>query len=286
MASAFSGKMVFDPVQDTITNDQGEEITLECPEVDDLPPTGFAQAELNCEPPAQDGKNLKVNVDPKSERIQLLEPFESNKQEDFNDLIILVKAKGKCTTDHISPAGPWLKFRGHLDNISQNMYSGAENDFTGEIGKGENILTNETDEFNKVARKYKAKEKNWVVIGDDNYGEGSSREHAAMEPRYLGCKAIIVKSFARIAETNLKKQGILPLWIKNPQDYDKFQKEDRITISEINNLNNSQEVKIIIKHINGSEEEILAKHTLNAEQVKWFKEGSALNKVGKELRGE
>ena len=280
IAAAFSGSMTFNPSTDKLLNENGEEVSLSVFEVDDLPSQGFASAPLDYIPPAENGDNLQVEVDPNSERIQLLEPFnEWNLEQDFNNLVVLVKADGKCTTDHISPAGPWLKFRGHLDNISKNMYSGAVNAFSGEIGKGKNIFKGNVDEYNQVAREYKKDGQGWIVIGDENYGEGSSREHAAMEPRFLGCRSVIAKSFARIAETNLKKQGILPLWLKNPADYDKFKEESRVEILNLDKLGASKEVQIKIDN-----ETIIATHTLSDEHIKWFYAGSALNKVGKELR--
>ena len=280
-ALALAGNINFDPANDTITNDKGEEVKLNIEAVADLPENGFAQAELNYVAPAEDGSNLEVIVSPASERIQLLQPFNKwNTEKDFNDLYILVKAKGKCTTDHISAAGPWLKYRGHLDNISGNMYMGAVNAFNDETGKGKNIETGEVDEFNKVARSYKEKGIGWVVVGDENYGEGSSREHAAMEPRFLGARAVITKSFARIAETNLKKQGVLPLILADANDYDKFQEEDKISISNLDNLAPGSNVHILIKHKNGEEKKIEASHTMSDIEIKWFRAGSALNSVG------
>jgi len=284
VALALAGNITFDPANDTIQNEAGEEVKLDIEQVADLPENGFAQAELNYVAPAEDGSSLEVVVSPTSDRIQLLEPFNKwNIEQDFNDLYILVKAKGKCTTDHISAAGPWLKYRGHLDNISGNMYMGAVNAFSGETGKGKNIETGEVDEFNKVARQYKEKGIGWVVVGDENYGEGSSREHAAMEPRFLGARAVITKSFARIAETNLKKQGVLPLTLVEASDYDKFQEEDKISIAQIDDLKPGSEVEIIAKHADGSEDKIKANHTLSEKQIGWFYAGSALNKAGEDL---
>ena len=281
-ALALSGNIKFDPAYDTIANKTGEEVKLDIEQVADLPENGFAKTELNYVAPAQDGSDLEVKVNPESERIQLLEPFNKwDIEKDFKDLYILVKAKGKCTTDHISAAGPWLKYRGHLDNISGNMYMGAVNAFNNEVGKGKNIQTGEVDEFNKIARQYKEKGVGWVVIGDENYGEGSSREHAAMEPRFLGARAIITKSFARIAETNLKKQGILPLTLINANDYNKFQEDDIISISELEKLEAGSEIKIKIKHSHGKEEVVITTHTLSQKQIEWFYAGSALNSVAK-----
>ena len=192
---------------------------------------------------------------------------------------VLLKAKGKCTTDHISMAGPWLRFRGHLDNISNNMFIGAINAYTGETGKVKNIFTGEYKSVPEVAREYKSKRISWVVVGDENYGEGSSREHAAMEPRYLGGRAIIVKSFARIHETNLKKQGMLPLTFANPSDYDAIQEDDKVSIIGLKDLAPEKQLKMIIKHKEGSSYEILLNHTMNETQIKWFKAGSALNLI-------
>jgi aconitate hydratase len=192
---------------------------------------------------------------------------------------VLLKANGKCTTDHISMAGPWLRYRGHLDNISNNMFIGAINAYTGEAGKVKNIFSGEYKSVPEVAREYKAKGISWVVAGDENYGEGSSREHAAMEPRYLGGRAIIVKSFARIHESNLKKQGMLPLTFANPSDYDKIQEDDKVSIIGLNDLAPEKQLKMIIKHKEGSTQEILLNHTMNETQIKWFKAGSALNLI-------
>jgi len=205
-------------------------------------------------------------------------------EKDYIELPILLKAKGKCTTDHISPAGPWLKFRGHLDNISDNMFIGATNAFTNEMGKGTNVISGESDQtFPLIARDYKSKNIGWVVIGDENYGEGSSREHAAMCPRHLGAKAVIVKSFARIHETNLKKQGVLPLILTDTADYDKFQQNDRISIIGLNQLTPNQPLTVLIKHEDGKEDSIKVTHTLTDEQIQWFQAGSALNKIAKDL---
>lgn len=217
---------------------------------------------------------------PTSDRLQLLTPFEPWSGKDFDGLLILAKAKGKCTTDHISPAGPWLKYRGHLDNISNNMLLGATNFFGGAIGKGRNVLTGDTDvEYAQIARDYKAKGKKWVIIGDENYGEGSSREHAAMCPRHLGAAAVIVKSFARIHETNLKKQGVLALTFANPNDYDKIQEDDRVAITGLQDFAPGKSLKFEIQHKDGSKDVCDLKHTFNAEQIKWFKAGSALNLI-------
>ena len=220
-------------------------------------------------------------MDKNSERLQLLEPFKPWDGKDFKDLVVLLKAKGKCTTDHISMAGPWLRFRGHLDNISNNMFIGAINYFTGDAGKTKNIYTGEYKSTPEVARAYKKHGHGWIVVGDENYGEGSSREHAAMEPRFLGGKAIIVRSFARIHETNLKKQGILPLTFADPKDYDKILEEDKADIVGLDKLSPGNPVKMIVKHKNDKKDEILLNHTMNETQIKWFKAGSALNLIAK-----
>jgi len=220
---------------------------------------------------------VAVDVSPSSNRLQLLEPFPKWDGKDLEDLLILMKIKGKCTTDHISAAGPWLKFRGHLDNISNNMFIGDINIENNEANKIKNVINNDWGTVPDVARFYKSKGKGWVAIGDDNYGEGSSREHAALEPRHLGGRAIIVKSFARIHETNLKKQGLLPLTFADPSDYDKIKPGDKISLTGLKNLAPGEPVKGIIKHASGKQTNFLLNHTLNEQQIKWFEYGSALN---------
>ncbi|MGZ3712066.1 MAG: aconitate hydratase, partial [Bdellovibrionota bacterium] len=214
-------------------------------------------------------------------RLQELEPFAAWNGQDYVDLPLLLKAKGKCTTDHISPAGPWLKYRGHLDNISNNMFLGAINAFNGDTGKVENAFTGKKDAVPAVARDYKARGLSWCVVGDENYGEGSSREHAAMSPRFLGAVVVIVKSFARIHETNLKKQGLLPLTFANPSDFDKVLDKDKISILGLKEIAPGKPLKCVLNHADGKKEEIQLKHTLNAEQIVWFKAGSALNVLRK-----
>jgi aconitate hydratase len=221
-----------------------------------------------------------VAVAESSERLQILQPFAKWDGRDFERVPLLLKAKGKCTTDHISPAGPWLKFRGHLDRISDNMFNGAINAFTGEAGKGLDQLSGERGvAYAKVARHYRAEGLRWVVVGDENYGEGSSREHAAMSPRLLGAAAVIVKSFARIHETNLKKQGLLPLRFENAADYDRVQETDRVTIAGLAELAPGRSLRVVLHHANGSQDEIRALHTLSADQIAWFRAGSALNSL-------
>jgi len=220
-----------------------------------------------------------VTIKRGSDRLQALTPFAAWDGRDFVDLPLLLKAKGKCTTDHISPAGKWLKYRGHLDNISNNMFIGAVNAFSGEAGRGKNVFTGGMKEFSAVARDYKAQGIGWVVVGDENYGEGSSREHAAMEPRWLAGKAIVVKSFARIHETNLKKQGMLPLTFANPADYDKVREDDRISIVGLTTFAPGVPLRMILKHADGTVDECLLNHTFNENQIGWFKAGSALNLI-------
>jgi aconitate hydratase len=239
---------------------------------------GFAKGEEGYEAPAADGANVAVVIPPNSERLQLLAPFPRWDGRDLAELPILVKTKGKTTTDHISPAGAWLRVRGHLDKISDNMFLGALNAFTGETGKGVNPVTGETGKtFTAIARDLKARGIGWVVIGDENYGEGSSREHAAMSPRYLGCKVVIVRSFARIHETNLKKQGILPLVFKQASDYDAFEQPDRVSVRGLNALTPGTPVDVVIHKPNGTVVTIQTNHTMTDEQIGWFKAGSALN---------
>lgn len=282
VAMAFSGKMSFNPVTDALTDGSGQKFMFTEPKGDELPPKGFVLSrEGLIEPPADVSKRrgITVAIDPASDRLSFLEPFPAWDGKDFEDLLVLLKAKGKCTTDHISQAGPWLKYRGHLANISNNMFLGATNAFTGDIGRGSNVLTGEkTIAFPEIAKSYKAKGKGWVVIGDENYGEGSSREHAAMSPRFLGCKAIIVRSFARIHETNLKAQGVLPLTFVDPGAYDQIGENDRISIIGLSKLSPGSEVTLVAKSESGAKS-FAVRHTMTAQQVAWFKAGSALNSL-------
>ena len=278
-ALAISGSLSFNPITDVLVNEAGEEIKLDPPVGDELPQNGFLPDEEGYIAPSNEYSDIEVKIAKDSERLQLLEKFQPWNGEDFTDLPILLKAKGKCTTDHISMAGPWLRFRGHLDNISDNLFLGAINTFTDKAGEVKNIYTNEYKNVSQVAREYKNKGIGWVVIGDENYGEGSSREHAAMEPRFLGGKAIIVKSFARIHETNLKKQGMLPLTFANPDDYDKIREDDKISLVGLEDLAPDSQVKMLIKHNDGSTNEVILNHTLNSNQIEWFKAGSALNLI-------
>jgi aconitate hydratase A / 2-methylisocitrate dehydratase len=280
-ALAIAGSLSFNPITDVLVNEKGEKVKLDPPSGEELPPKGFDKGEEGFVPPAKDGSNVEVIVKPDSERLQLLTPFSPWDGKDFIDFPLLLKAKGKCTTDHISMAGPWLRFRGHLDNISNNMFIGAINAFSGEAGKVKNTFTGETKSVPEVARAYKAKGVNWIVVGDENYGEGSSREHAAMEPRFLGGRAIIVKSFARIHETNLKKQGMLPLTFANPADYDKIKEDDKLSVIGITSLAPEKQLKLVIKHKDGSKDEAMLNQTMNKAQIEWFKAGSALNLIAK-----
>jgi aconitate hydratase len=277
-AMAFAGTLDFNPVSGTLTAKDGTKVKFEPPRGQELPAKGFAKGEEGYEAPAEIGDKLQIEVPPTSERLQLLKPFPRWDGKDFEKLPILIKAKGKCTTDHISPAGPWLKYRGHLDKISDNMFLGANNAFGTEAGKGTDVLSGESNlTIAAIARRYKAKGIGSIVIGDENYGEGSSREHAAMSPRFLGVLAVLVKSFARIHETNLKKQGILPLTFADPKDYDKFEQNDRVGIVGLSGLAPGKPVEVVIHKTDGKELKIQASHSLTQQQIGWFKAGSALN---------
>jgi aconitate hydratase len=279
-ALSVAGKLSFNPLTDTITDKDGNNVKLNPPTGNELPSAGYEEGNSGYVAPNDDGRNISIKINKDSERLQLLEPFGEWNGEDYGNLKVLLKAKGKCTTDHISPAGHWLRFRGHIDNISDNLFSGAVNAFTDEVGKGTNVITSERGiEFNKIARDYRSREIGWVAIGDQNYGEGSSREHAAMEPRFLGCKVVITKSFARIHETNLKKQGILPLTFVNPKDYDLILENDTIFVEGIKILEPASILKITVNHSDGSKDIFDAKHTMSSIQIKWFKHGSALNMI-------
>ncbi len=277
MALGIAGRVDFNPITDELQAPNGKKFKLEPPQADELPAKGFEPDPEGYQAPA--GRSATVAVAPTSDRLQLLEPFAKWDGKDaMENLVVLCKAKGKCTTDHISPAGKWLKYRGHLDNISNNMLLGATNAFSNQIGQGKNVLTGEANlEFAQVARAYKAKGQKWVIIGDDNYGEGSSREHAAMSPRHLGGVAVITKSFARIHETNLKKQGALPLTFANASDYEKIKEDDRVTLRGLSTFAPGKNLMLEIAHADGKKETIELKHTFNAEQIKWFQAGSALN---------
>ncbi len=278
-AFALSGSLKFNPLTDTLKGTDGKEFKLMPPTAQELPEKGFIADESGYIAPAKDGDKVVVDVKPDSERLQLLEPFEAWDGKDYGNLPVLMKALGKCTTDHISAAGMWLRYRGHLDKISDNMFSGATNAFSKDVGIGLDVLNGERKAFQAVARHYKSEGLGWIAVGDQNYGEGSSREHAAMSPRFLGCKAVVVKSFARIHETNLKKQGILPFTFNNPEDYDKIGETDRVSLTDLAKLAPGKNVEMKIRHADGSEETIELKHTMTEEQIGWFKAGSALNLI-------
>ncbi len=277
-ALALAGTLKFNPLTDTLAGADGAAYKLTPPEGAALPPLGFAFNDSGFVPPAADGAGVEVRVDPHSPRLQLLQPFAAWDGRDFTGCRVLVKAQGKCTTDHISPAGKWLTFRGHLDKISDNMFLGATNAFGGAIGTGKNAASGAADQpFAAIARDYKARGIGWVAFGEENYGEGSSREHAAMSPRWLGCKAVIAKSLARIHETNLKKQGLLPLRFTDPADYDKVREDDVVDITGLAAFAPGKNLTVALRHADGSVETFAVSHTFNAEQIEWFKAGSALN---------
>ena len=277
-AYAITGDLRFDPVHQTLKGADGRDFKLEPPQGEELPARGFAKGNEGFVAPAENGEGLTVDIPPTSERLQLLQPFPRWNGQDFEKLPLLIKTKGKTTTDHISPAGPWLKFRGHLDKISDNMFLGANSAFSSEPGKGTDVLTGETGlTIAQIARRYKEKGIGSVVVGDENYGEGSSREHAAMSPRFLNVRVVITKSFARIHETNLKKQGILALTFADPKDYDKIEQQDRISVTGLGNLAPGKPVQVTIHKADGKVLTIQANHSLTEQQIAWFKAGSALN---------
>ena len=276
---ALGGSLDFDFLTETLTNDKGEKVKLTPPVADELPSEGFAQTLEGFIQPSNSNEEVEVIIDPNSTRLQILEPFQEFNENNYQSLTILMKAKGKCTTDHISPAGKWLQFRGHLENISQNLFIGVNNSYADEAGIGNNLLTNETMSLPDLAKSYHENSVNWVAIGDENYGEGSSREHAAMEPRFRGCKVVIVKSFARIHEANLKKQGILPLTFDNKEDYNLINQEDKLTIQDPSNLEPDKQVIVNIEKPDGNHVSIKTNHSLSDEQITWFKAGSALNYI-------
>ncbi len=281
-ALAIAGDLRFNPVSDYLTNENGEQVKLDEPMGIEFPPSGFAVEDSGYQAPAEDGSQVEINVSPDSKRLQLLKPFEPWNGDNFNEMRLLIKAKGKCTTDHISMAGPWLRFRGHLDNISDNTLTGAINYFNDEADKVKNQLTGEYGAVPATQRAYKAEGIPTVVVGDHNYGEGSSREHAAMQPRFLGVRIVLVKSFARIHETNLKKQGMLGLTFADENDYDKVQEDDIIETVDLDQFAPDKQITLRLKHADGSEDLIKTNHTYNENQIKWFRAGSALNLI-KEL---
>ncbi len=278
-AMAIAGDLTFNPLKDTLTNENGEEVMLDPPVGVELPSKGFSVEDPGFIAPAEDGSKVNVSVDPESNRLQLLTPFKPIQNEDLQGMRLLIKAKGKCTTDHISMAGPWLKYRGHLENISNNLLIGAINYFNEEANKVLNLEANEYMAVPESARKYQMKGIGTVVFGEENYGEGSSREHAAMEPRHLGVKAVIVKSFARIHETNLKKQGMLALTFSNPADYEKVRQDDKIDISGFDSMSPGKPLQITLHHNDGTSESFDVNHTYNEAQIEWVRAGSALNKI-------
>jgi aconitate hydratase len=279
VALALAGSLSFDFTKDSLTNDKGESVKLEAPTGLDLPPQGFVPDEVGFVAPAADGSKVNVAINPASDRLQTLKAFEKpDLSKDFRDLALLIKTKGKCTTDHISAAGKWLKYRGHLDNISNNLLITATNSFNDKMDSVLNVTKNAYAGVPQVARDLKAQKIGWIVVGEENYGEGSSREHAAMEPRFLGGRAIITKSFARIHETNLKKQGMLPLTFANPEDYAKVSENDRFDL-DVENLAPGKTLTLTVKHANGTQDKITLNHTFNDQQIGWFKAGSALNLI-------
>ncbi|MCG9899069.1 MAG: aconitate hydratase [Hydrotalea sp.] len=284
-ALAIAGDLTFNPLTDTLVNDKGEAVKLDEPTGMELPEKGFAVEDRGYQAPAADGSGVQVAVDPASKRLQLLDPFAAWEGTDLKGLKLLIKAKGKCTTDHISMAGPWLKFRGHLDNISNNLLIGATNFFNEKTDSVKNQLTGEYGPVPATQRAYKAAGIGTIVVGDENYGEGSSREHAAMEPRHLGVRVVLTKSFARIHETNLKKQGMLALTFANKADYDKIQEDDSIDVIGLTTFSPSQPLTLVLHHADGSKEEIQANHTYNQQQIEWFKAGAALNIIRKQVAG-
>lgn len=276
-AMAIAGDLTFNPLTDTLVNNKGEQVKLEEPSGLEMPPRGYSVEDAGYQAPAEDGSDVSVIVDPASSRLQLLEPFPAWEGTDLHNLKLLIKAKGKCTTDHISMAGPWLKFRGHLDNISNNMLIGAVNYFNDKTDSVKNQLTGEYGPVPATQRAYKAAGIGTVVVGDENYGEGSSREHAAMEPRHLGVRVILVKSFARIHETNLKKQGMLAITFADPNDYNKVQEDDSIDIVGLTSFAPGKPLTVVLHHKDGSEDSFAVNHTYNEQQIEWFKAGAALN---------
>ena len=278
-ALAIAGDLTFNPITDTLTNEKGEQVKLDPPSGDELPKKGFSVEDAGYQAPAEDGSKVQINVKSDSKRLQLLYPFAAWEGTDLKGLKLLIKAKGKCTTDHISMAGPWLKFRGHLDNISNNMLIGAVNFFNEKTDSVNNQLTGEYETVPATQRAYKAANIGSIVVGDENYGEGSSREHAAMEPRHLGVRVVMVKSFARIHETNLKKQGMLALTFANKDDYNKIQENDTIDIVGLTTFSPGKPLEVILNHKDGSCETIVANHSYNAQQIEWFKAGGALNVI-------
>ena len=284
-ALAIAGDLNFNPLTDTLTNNKGEQVKLDAPTGDELPLKGFAVEDAGYQAPAEDGSKVTIAVDPTSKRLQLLDPFAAWEGTDLKSLKLLIKAKGKCTTDHISMAGPWLKFRGHLDNISNNLLIGAVNFFNEKTDNVKSQINGNYDTVPNTQRAYKAAGVGTIVVGDENYGEGSSREHAAMEPRHLGVRVVLTKSFARIHETNLKKQGMLALTFANKADYDKILEDDTIDINGLTQFTAGKPLSLVLTHKDGSVDTIEANHTYNQQQIEWFKAGGALNIIRKQVAG-
>ncbi len=282
-ALAIAGKITFNPLTDYLVNDKGEKVKLEEPKGIEMPQKGFEVEDAGFQAPAEDGSQIEVIVSPDSDRLQILEPFKAWNGEDFKGLKLLIKAKGKCTTDHISMAGPWLKYRGHLDNISNNLLIGAVNFFNEKTNSVKNQITGVYGPLPETQRAYKAQGIGTVIVADENYGEGSSREHAAMEPRHLGVKVVIVKSFARIHETNLKKQGMLAVTFENKEDYDKVLEDDSIDIVGLTDFTVGKSLKVVLHHKDGTTDSFQVNHTYNQQQIEWFKAGAALNIIRKEF---
>ena len=277
-ALALGGSLSFNPLEDFLETHDGKKIKLTPPLIaPEVPEKGFVIAENVYVPPSENPEEVEVMIDPNSDRLQKLEPFKSWNGNDFTELSLMLKAKGKCTTDHISPAGPWLRLRGHLDKLSDNLLLGAVNAFSNDVGKAKNMLTDKIENCAEIAREYKKQNISWLIVGDSNYGEGSSREHAAMTPRFLGCVVVIAKSFARIHETNLKKQGILALTFDDVDDYEKINEDDKISITGLENFVENSVVTCELKHTDGKSEKISLRHSYNSSQIEWFKAGSALN---------
>jgi len=278
IALALGGNLSFNPLDDSLIGSDGNTFKLDAPEsAPDVPANGFVDAKDVYLSPSENPDSVQVMIDPNSERLQKLEPFSAWNDEDLKNLHVMIKAKGKCTTDHISPAGPWLRLRGHLDKLSDNLLLGAVNAFNDQVGQAKNILSNEIENCAQIARQYKKQNISWVIVGDNNYGEGSSREHAAMTPRFLGCKVVIAKGFARIHETNLKKQGILALTFDNPEDYEKIHEDDQVSIIKLNDISPGKSVECNILHADKTSEKIVLNHSYNDLQIEWFKAGSAMN---------
>ena len=284
-ALAIAGDLNFNPLTDTLTNNKGEQVKLDAPTGDELPLKGFAVEDAGYQAPAEDGSKVIIAVDPSSKRLQLLDPFAAWEGTDLKSLKLLIKAKGKCTTDHISMAGPWLKFRGHLDNISNNLLIGAVNFFNEKTDNVKSQINGNYDTVPNTQRAYKAAGVGTIVVGDENYGEGSSREHAAMEPRHLGVRVVLTKSFARIHETNLKKQGMLALTFANKADYDKILEDDTIDVNGLTQFTAGKPLSLVLTHKDGTVDTIEANHTYNQQQIEWFKAGGALNIIRKQVAG-